>query len=364
MQKQDSGIENNTKVFNFRSAVRYILILIPLGVIANIVFSYLKTDRSIFRSIGTFSFEYLALAVVLGIAPWLTNTVRMSLWTRLLGKKVSPLEMFKIVLGTELAAAVSPTAVGGGYVKLTMLTQIGLTWGAAASIVTLLTFEDLVFFAIAIPISAVATSTLKLHVFSTLINRLPNLTHLWLLALIVILILGLSAVVLKKTNCFGKLSRGAPRSGISSKMRRFWSDFVSTYRLIGRRGRLLFALNVVLTAIQWACRYSVITALLACLNVPVQPVKFFLLQWVVFTVMTFTPTPGGSIGAEASFYLLFQQAIPANVLGLATAGWRFMTYYFQLSLGTVLFSPIHFRSFLPKGIGPSFKRTHKLSIPS
>jgi uncharacterized membrane protein YbhN (UPF0104 family) len=81
---------------------------------------------------------------------------------------------------------------------------------------------------------------------------------------------------------------------------------------------------------------------LACLHVPVHPVEFFLFQWLVFTVMTFTPTPGGSVGAEAAFYFIYQSYIPGEIVALATAGWRFLTYYFQLGLGTIIFSVLNF----------------------
>jgi uncharacterized membrane protein YbhN (UPF0104 family) len=82
----------------------------------------------------------------------------------------------------------------------------------------------------------------------------------------------------------------------------------------------------------------VATALVAFLGAPVDPVLFFLLQWVVFTAMMFIPTPGASGGAEAAFYLVYSALIPAGIIGLATAGWRFFTFYLQLGLGSLVFA--------------------------
>src|SRR5690606_28502095 len=97
-------------------------------------------------------------------------------------------------------------------------------------------------------------------------------------------------------------------------------------------------------AVQWIARYSVISALVAYLGYPVQPVLFWLLQWVVFTLMAMIPTPGAAGGAEAAFYLIYSALLPEQVIGLATAGWRFLTFYLQLGLASVLFFLLNLRS--------------------
>ena len=90
-----------------------------------------------------------------------------------------------------------------------------------------------------------------------------------------------------------------------------------------------------LTAIQWVARYSIISVLIAFLGAPVQPVLFWLLQWVVFTLAAFIPTPGAAGGAEAAFFLIYSPFVPAGILGLATAGWRFFTFYLLLGLAAL-----------------------------
>ena len=77
--------------------------------------------------------------------------------------------------------------------------------------------------------------------------------------------------------------------------------------------------------------------LIAFLGAPVQPVLFWLLQWVVFTVASFIPTPGAAGGAEAAFFLVYSPFVPSEVLGLATAGWRFLTFYLLLGLASILY---------------------------
>ena len=47
---------------------------------------------------------------------------------------------------------------------------------------------------------------------------------------------------------------------------------------------------------------------------------------------------GAAGGAEAAFYLIYSPFLPEQVIGLATAGWRFFTFYFQLGLASLVFA--------------------------
>jgi hypothetical protein len=70
----------------------------------------------------------------------------------------------------------------------------------------------------------------------------------------------------------------------------------------------------------------------------VHPLHFFLFQWLVFILTILVPTPGGAVGAEASFYYIFQLFVPGDIMGLLTGLWRFLTYYLQMILGALLFT--------------------------
>jgi uncharacterized membrane protein YbhN (UPF0104 family) len=91
-----------------------------------------------------------------------------------------------------------------------------------------------------------------------------------------------------------------------------------------------------LTALQWICRYSIISLLLASMGIPVRPVLFMVLQVFVFALMTLVPTPGAAGGAEVMFSLMYHAFLPAGTIGLVTAGWRFLTFYFLLLLAAAL----------------------------
>ena len=110
-------------------------------------------------------------------------------------------------------------------------------------------------------------------------------------------------------------------------------EFVSAYELVGKFGKTRFLVAVVLTTGLWVTRCSVATAVLYGLGTRVDPVLFFLLQWVVFMMMVFVPTPGAALGAEASFGAVIDGFVAEGILGIVTAGWRFFSFYLPLLLG-------------------------------
>lgn len=320
------------------------LIIVPIGVLGNIVFSLLVTDRQLLASLDEFPRQYLLLAVALGLTPWVTNTLRLLIWTHFLGFRLRFREAFQMTLAVDLGSAVSPTAVGGGFFKWGMLVQRGVTPGAAASIVTVPTLEDGVFFALAIPAAIVYTESWDLPVFQQIAEQVQaNVLVMGLTAAGIALFTWL-AVRWMLTGGLGRRTQARSLRFFGRTRRRLrqtWTDAREVFRLIVVRGKARFALSLSITAVQWIARYSVISALIAFLGAPVEPVLFWLLQWVVFTLMSMIPTPGAAGGAEAAFFLIYSALLPEEVIGLATAGWRFLTFYLQLGLAAIVFFAIH-----------------------
>ena len=319
---------------------RTTLIIVPIGVLGNVAFSLLVTDRELLAALHEFPRGYLLLAVALGLTPWVTNSLRLLIWTRFLGYRLRFREALRMTLAVDLGSAVSPTAVGGGFFKWGLLVQRGVSPGAAASITSFPTIEDAVFFGLAIPAAVVWTASWNLPVFQQVAERFQQNAAV---ALLTAAGIGFFTWLTIRWLLTGGLGSRTQRRSLQllartrRRLRSTWRDASEVFRLIARDGKSRFALSLSLTAVQWGARYSVISALMAFLGAPVQPVLFWLLQWVVFTLMTFIPTPGAAGGAEAIFFFIYSAFVPERVIGLATAGWRFLTFYLQLGLASMLF---------------------------
>lgn len=316
--------------------LRWLMILVAAGVTANVVLVLLTTDRAHLPALSEMSRAPLALAVLLTLIPWFTNAARTRLWARFLHVDLSFRDAWRIVLATEMGSAVTPTAGGGGYVKLGMLARRGLPVGSAASLMVLGTVENGIFFAIALPIAITASGAWDLpaveRAFVVLRTTMTESTAVTAPVALAVVLLGLVIV---------RWHQGRAVTGIIGRnldrVRHGWGDFTNVFKLIALRGKLRLLCALGLASIGWVARYTVISALLLGLGLDVQPVKFAVLQWVVFTIVSFVPTPGGAGAAEVAFFIVYAPFVDNALLGISTAAWRFLTYYFLLALGGVIF---------------------------
>lgn len=321
-------------------AFRVALVVLPLGALANVVYAAMATDPAALASLDRFPHRYLLLALGLALVPWATNSLRLLIWTRLLGYRLRFRHTLHATLAAELGAAVSPTAVGGDLVKWGVLVRRGVTPGEAASLVTLPSIEDALFFSLALPAALLASSAWEPALLWRVGSRIQERAGVAALLLAGALVVGWGVLRLVLGGAFGRCARRLMLrlvARLRRRLRRIWRDACAAFRLVARRGKARFALTMALTAIQWTARYSVILALLAFLGAPIDPLLFWVLQWVVFTLMSFMPTPGAAGGAEAAFSLIYGALLPAGMLGIATAGWRFLTFYVQVGLAAVVF---------------------------
>lgn len=320
--------------------IRALFWLVPLGVLGNLAFTMITTERAVLPSLATLSFGPLLIAGALALVPWFTNALRLMVWTHFLGYPVSFGLAFRVVLGSILGSAATPTATGGGFIKWGILVRGGLPPGTAASVISLEFIEDTLFFLIAVPLAIVVTAAWELSSFSELFGEAASRVGAvsgWIA--LGALLLGLLLAAAWR----GWLTRPVQQRvwhawrWIVFKTRRTRRDARQAMRLVIHRGRARLALNLALAAVQWTARYSVVTAVALFLGVQVKPVLYWLLQWVLYTVLTFVPTPGASGGAEAGFFLLYKPLVPDALLGLTTATWRLVSFYAPLMIGAVVF---------------------------
>jgi uncharacterized protein (TIRG00374 family) len=326
--------------FSFSKLFKKLIIIIPIGIIINLVITFSGSDRSILKAIGNFSPGYFSLAIMLILLPWFANTLRLYIWTQFLGTKLSFIQAFKIIILSEFGAAMSPSAVGSAPVKTGLLIEQKMKPGAALTIASLTSLEDFTFFIVAIPTALTLSSAWGLPFLNIFFKKM-NGNLPWIAGLLISIVLGVF-ITLKIYNSRARdsNSRKQKRSFIQKiriKAKKVWREFKAAYKVIGKKGKFRFFLTTTLTGIQWICRYSVITALVISLGFQADPILFFALQWIVFTLAVFIPTPGATGGAEASFYLIFYSFIPHQALGLVTAGWRFLAFYSFLGIGLLLY---------------------------
>ncbi|MCI0515850.1 flippase-like domain-containing protein [candidate division KSB1 bacterium] len=322
-----------TTTIDFQKIIKMAQYLIPIGIGGNLIFSYFTTDKDAFTNLDSFSMPYLWLCLMLCFIPWLTHALRMLLWTRFFGGKNKFVDLIRIAIGTDLGSAITPTAMGGGYLKAGMFIQQGFDPATAVALMFLGSIEDYTFFLISMPVFFYYTQ-----------SRLHPMRPDWQLdfsklVLIIAVLVGIIAglMLIRWLTRRASSSRFAPLARRLLKVGSFLKEIRQVFRLIGSKGKGLFILTVVITAIHWICKYSIVMVLLYSVGIQVNPAEFILYQWLVSMISLFIPTPGGSGGAEASFFLIFKNLVPAHLIGFITIAWRLFTYYLQLGIGMLVF---------------------------
>ena len=255
----------------------------------------------------------LAEAVVVAFLPWLLNALRVWNWLRWEGARRPYGDCLRVIAACELGAAVTPTSVGSASVKTMMLSRRGLSLERALAITAAGSVEDGLFFVLAMPPLLVASGVWRDGLLERLLAARPVVT------LAVAAAAAVAAVFVVRRSARGRRVLGSLLDA--------WRH---TRRLIGtslRERPLAWAGNLLLSALQWLARYSLLVALLGAFGLDAQPLRVLVLQWLCSTLMALVPTPGAAGGAELLFLGLFAAEIPGPLLLLLMSAWRLLGYY-------------------------------------
>ena len=307
--------------------LRRVMILIPLGALASLIYSLARTDLSRLPSLIHLSPGHLVLATGLALLPPVVASVRLWRWLRFLGTGIGWRQVARVMVVGELGASVSPTALGSGPAKVAVLHSCGVNMGTAASLMGLGSLENALFTVIALPVAVVFTGNWRIPLWEqiSLPQPSPGVALAW------------AGGVLLAVAGLMVLQRSKRRVDLAGRSGRFTREVGATARLVGRRGLRTLSMNLLLAAVQWSARYSIIAALVAGLGIEVDPLRMAIIQWLCFTTMTFIPTPGAAGGAEASFLVFYSGLIPPETITLAMFFWRFLTFYFLNAVALALY---------------------------
>jgi len=305
--------------------LRWLKLLLPLGLAVHLGLSFWRTDAQTAAAVLRLSPLPLFLAALLALAPWLFNALRLWNWLRWTGEGRPYRDCLRIVAASELGAAVTPTALGGGSVKTAMLTRRGLPLSRALAVTAMGSIEDGLFFLVAMPPLLLISGLWRDGRLRELLGgpEAPAWRPLGLLLAALILLAILSACL------------PAGRAALAW-LRNAGSEALRLWREIWRRRARAGLVNLLLAGLQWSIRYSVFGVLLAGIGIPADPLRIFVLQWLCFTLMAFVPTPGAMGGAELIFLALYAGALPVELQALVLSAWRIITFYLPNGVALLL----------------------------
>jgi uncharacterized protein (TIRG00374 family) len=316
-----------------------ILIILSFGLLISVAYSAFTVDGAALDAFSQFPAICILVLAVLLVLPWLADTMRLQIWLRFLGKRERFAEVFRMTLASEMASAVVPAAIGGNGARLGWLMARGIAPGVASSVMLLSALEDMIFFALAVPLAFLLSSEVQNGVSPDKLWNMLQANGLTGIRGAGFFFLGITTIGLIGWIAWRLLpARFKARLGkIAEKTKQQAALAKQTLHLMVARGGWRFFLTVSLSGLHWACRFSMLTVLLVGLQHYVDPFNFFASQWLVFMLMKLFPSPGGTGGAELAFLTLYHSLLPENLLGLLVGAWRVLTFTLPVGLATLIF---------------------------
>lgn len=327
-----------TKEKGYSKTINRLFLLIGIGLLVHAIFLASTIDPRSFELLFRIKWYYIVGITFFAICPWLGHAFRIVMWSRFLDYPINFKTAFAIVMANDIGAAITPTAVGGGPVKIGMLVSKGMPAPKATFMVLLSATEDIIFYAIGI----LFTMVYMHEVIEKLGLYLVHHSDVLIGAVILVIL----AIVFWKyvRRGIGKLVQLLPGSWQTwlatarNNMGHYFSDIGQTYLDVIKTGKLRLLLSVLILFFQWFTKFTILALVLHSLNIPFSWFDMYIKQWIVWMSMLVIPTPGSSGGAEAAFLILFKDNLTGDMQNLVVSTWRFFTYYFILILSVIIFN--------------------------
>lgn len=251
-------------------------------------------------------------------------------------------QALRITLLCEFTSAVTPTTAGGGAMSMVFMKREGipLSRGSILTISTL--FLDEAFFVVMCPLLFLLIPGNEIFGFAPGTVGAGIRVAFWIVyGLICAITLLLFWSIFIRPGALGTFFIRMTRL---RWLRRWHDDAVELRRGMLDTGRDLlhrplswWTQSVAATILTWVSRYLVVNALFWGLAEAASQAVVFARQGVVWTLLTVSPTPGGSGLSEWLFTQYYGDLLhdASTVLVIAVL-WRLITYYIYLVCGAVI----------------------------
>lgn len=321
-----------------RRTLRIALYVLPIVALANVgllVWSLGGVDLS--KSLVAPHLLWVAMALI--FVPMLTNSLRLVLWARFFGLDLGLRKAFRVVTGSMVANSVTPSATGGMPIKLLFLMGAGVQSRRALTLISFQTAEDalVLFSMVGITLGMTGFAFFEFlgsdaELLAKLDTTLRSVSAIVLWSLVGLAVFGLIIA--------GGLLGGRARDlavRASSRVRQWISGVIGDWADAARRGKWIAIVNIALAVVQWSVRFSIAGLVLAAFGMEWRPALYWLLQYLVQSISSIVPTPGGAGGAEAGFLFLFAPFVDQDVLFPAMSTWRLIFFFLPLTGAALIF---------------------------
>ncbi|WP_332450575.1 lysylphosphatidylglycerol synthase transmembrane domain-containing protein [Methanoculleus sp.] len=299
--------------------------------------------------LGEVSIAALLLAVGLRAGAILCRVARIRVLCGGLGYTVPFRSIMVAQLLSLFAGSITPGQVGGEPVRIHRLSRSGLAVGDAVAVVVTERVLDLAVFVVLTLAALLAVRHLWSYLAATVLYPVAAFLLLVLVLLLALAIfvrrpsltkrvaVGVAARVLDRCDRSRRWLRFCPGSEgaktLTERIGREIETFTTGSSRFARAGRRALGGALLIAALEWILYFSVASALLVALGLPLSFPESLLFQGVLQMVATIPLIPGSAGIAEIGAATLYHRIVPTYLLGLYVVLWRLILYYLNIPLG-------------------------------
>ena len=300
------------------------------------------------RSIFYFNPETIFLLLILVIASWLVEALRVKLIAVTLDEKIGFANILRINMVGLFTGNITPFTSGSVPAQVYLLHRLGISLGKATAIVTPRMVFTSLFFMIGGPAALYLFRRRLLEELG--IEHLSVVINAMLLFLLVLSFTFLLVVIwrphygrtlMKKVFSLQLVRKilGPRAETVCDRFLCELQEFQSCLRTILRHRLLPITGITFLTVLYWIINLSIAPAVLKGFGVNIgnRIFRLLLLEFAILFLVSFIPIPGGSGFTEMGLYSLFSFYLPKHLLAVSVAIWRFLSYYLTTLIGGLFF---------------------------
>jgi len=317
-------------------------VFLAITIISATVILYLDVDKNTWTGLKQIRPQYGLLAIILVLSQWLLNALRFKILINSFEKKVGFWTSFNAFMANIFMSAMTPSQSGGGPLQIYILTRTGIPvaeaftgclMGAVLTVVCLVISNIAVF---------LFKSSFGIH-FGHHMSAVFSVAFIIFLFVTLLFMLSIFKIKLIK-RIFGKITlflfhffKIKKRFTTTKKVMRGLEQYSKCMLTFAGAKRYRVFIAGLITMLCLCVNSLIAPVLLAGLNIKQDVTKVFLIQFIIFFISYFSPTPGGSGFAEFSNYWVMASVnVEQNMLGVYTLIWRFFTSFIGVGVGGLI----------------------------
>lgn len=253
----------------------------------------------------------------------------------------------KVSMICDFTSAITPTSAGGSILSMIFLNKEGINLGRATAITMVTLFLDQCYYIVIAPVMFYLAGPSEVFKFTDSGSATGLATAFWLIyAGFVIIALMLYVGIFHNPQLISRLLCRI----FSWRLLRRWSsavaemgeNLVTTSADIRRQNFRWWISPIISTILLWSSRFLIVNAIFYAFFPGVDQLTVLARQLVVWGLLLFMPTPGGSGVSEVLFKTYYADIVGGPLLALLAIVWRVATYYIYL-VGGVIIIPLYLK---------------------